>query len=57
MIHHVSIPARDPQHVAGGLAELMKSDEIVLRAPHETSGVSLEWEIHRVSRPAAGGEL
>ncbi len=24
MIHHVSIPARDPQHVAGVLAELMK---------------------------------
>lgn len=37
-------------------AELEGLGEEVRRRVHETSGVSLEWEIRRIGRPAAGGD-
>ena len=39
MIHHVSIPARDPQHVAEVLAELMGGKSYVITHP----GMDIGW--------------
>ncbi len=46
MIHHVSLPARDPQHVAAVLAELIGGRAYPFRGPLPGAWMALQGDAH-----------